>query len=483
MDIPFSSVPPEEVIFISRQPQPGNGSKTYNVFSLRERDEVDGQKSQLLRAQTAEVPQPWLDEFLVEEVPEHLQSGPLRHVHVVVSTHSGTGLALDFYNSVLQPVLQSWGVSASEPATDLEERSRTPTKPGTYNLVITRNAHSLRDFARDIHRADKDDSEATAPQQTILLLSGDGGIIEILNGKAATEGPAAPPHLPLVAVLPLGTGNALFHSVHKFVRTTGPKPSGLVQGLRSLFTGKAAPLPSFIAEFSAGSRLVTYTSPDEQSSSPDAAPEGRGDAVSSLRGVIVASYGFHSQLVWESDTPEYRKHGAKRFGMVAQQLLGESHAYEAVVELTGRDGAETRTLGDGGGGGGDRHAYVLAAMVSNLEATFTISPASAPLDGKLRVVRFGAADGAQIMEVMRRAYDGGAHVGMRWRAADGTERRVAYDEARELRVTTRERDPRWRKVCVDGSIVELPPAGRMTVRTEDAAHLRVLVHRSVAVGG
>ncbi len=85
-------------------------------------------------------------------------------------------------------------------------------------------------------------------------------------------------------------------------------PSSLVLGLRTLFRGTAAPLPTFRATFSPGSRLVSYDSPSDPA------------AVDHLLGAIVASYGFHAQLVWESDTPEYRRHGDKRFGMVAQEL-------------------------------------------------------------------------------------------------------------------------------------------------------------------
>ena len=56
------------------------------------------------------------------------------------------------------------------------------------------------------------------------------------------------------------------------------------------------------------------------------------------------------------------------------------------------------------------HGYVLASLVSNLEKTFTISPASKPMNGKLRVVHFGALSGEETTEVMKAAYAGGKHV-------------------------------------------------------------------------
>ncbi|KAI2465578.1 TRM-domain-containing protein [Annulohypoxylon bovei var. microspora] len=452
-------VKPEEITLISKRPQAADKPDTYEIFSLREENGEQGPSFNLSRTQNTDVPQFLLNEFLSEEVPEYLQSGPSRHVHVVVSTGSGTGLSLNFYKSVLRPVLEGLGIHALEPSTDLTERS----KPNTYNLVITQDANSVRDFARNLGDA----IQATV-QHTIVLLSGDGGVIDFLNAREPTGGPDVETHLPLIAILPLGTGNAHFHSQHKLTNTitNSLAPSSLVQALRTLFKGKAAPLPSFKAEFSPGSRVITVENSDKGLESHD-------NSISHLYGDIVASYGFHSQLVWESDTPEYRKYGAERFKMVGQQLLGESHAYNAVVELAGKDGSHLQKLDR------DRHAYILIAMVSNLEKTFTISPSSKPLDGKLRLIHFGAVSGQKTMEIMMQVYNEGKHVGMKWTGNNGNEEGVGYDEAKVVKITTLEEDARWRKVCIDGTIVELPQGGSMTVKTEDKPHLQVLVDRSV----
>jgi len=110
--------------------------------------------------------------------------------------------------------------------------------------------------------------------------------------------------------------------------------------------------------------------------------------------------------------------------------------------------------------------YVLVTLVSNLEKTFAISPASEPLDGVLRLVQFGGATGAKTMEIMTRAYSGGTHVEME---------EVGYHAVEEVRITTEEVDARWRKVCVDGTIVELPKGGTMVVERSTAPRLQVLV--------
>ncbi|KAK7757716.1 hypothetical protein SLS62_000094 [Diatrype stigma] len=573
-----SSFKPEEVILIRRR-RPADeqqSESSYDVFSLEENvaaaaaaaEDDSGQQApspsfKLAHSQVANISQLQEDHIpdhlIVEQIPAHLRSSPSRKVHVLVSTGAGTGRALEFYEAVLQPLFAALGLTAAAAASESESESggggsinETEEKANRYHydLVTTTDAQSIRQFGSTLAVVNDGESGSGggAVAHTVVILSGDGGIVELLNASASDDVRPTQPQSqtqppPLVAILPLGTGNALFHSLHKPVEespSAASKSSGLVQGLRTLLTGVAAPLPSFRAEFSPGSRLITYQHPDEgtQGCGDDAqkkakavrgGEEEHAQAVSWLRGAIVASYGFHSQLVWESDTPAYRRHGAARFGMVARQLLEESHAYDAVVEVVTPDtdsgtelGHDDDTDDDDEGGAPvavtnpeqqkqqqkkrattktrkiarDRHAYVLATLVSNLEKTFTISPASRPLDGRLRLVHFGDIGGARTMDVMMRAYDGGKHVGMRFEKDDEKgrekggdeeeeEHAVGYEEVAEVRVTTRESDPRWRKVCIDGTIVELPPGGTMTVAVEGKgkrggeaqAHLQILVDR------
>ncbi|EMR66123.1 putative diacylglycerol kinase catalytic domain-containing protein [Eutypa lata UCREL1] len=528
-DSATASFKTEDVVLVRRRPGQSGGS--YDVFSLEESTE-DGQPPfKLAQSQVADVPQDIPSHLLVEQVPEHLLGGPSRKVHVLVSTGSGTGRAAAFYEAALRPLLGALGLTAASEGAGAISGAEGKNR---YNLVTTTDGQSIREFGRTL--ADENDGTATKDDDnvgvmhTIVILSGDGGIVELLNSKAPADGASSSegrdrkrsPQPPLVAILPLGTGNALFNSLHKLVIEPPAPSSSLVQALRTLLTGAAAPLPSFRADFSPGSRLITYQegqqgskkNGDASADSGDVVEvEEHADAVSHLRGAIVASYGFHSQLVWESDTPAYRRHGAQRFGMVAKELLEESHAYDAVVEITTtnvEDGSSSSSSSYAKPEEGkrkkkkinrDRHAYVLATLVSNLEKTFTISPASRPLDGRLRLVHFGDVGGERTMEVMMRAYDGGKHVGMRWgeapaaaEAADDEvgvvagaetekeeEQVVGYEEVGEVKITTRELDPRWRKVCIDGTIVELPQGGSMTVTVEDKGmtHLRILVDRSV----
>lgn len=249
---------------------------------------------------------------------------------------------------------------------------------------------------------------------------------------------------PAIAIFPLGTGNALFHSLHRnssHANTDSPAP---VAALRTLVHGTNHPLPIFRATFSPS---ATILSDEGQTASPIPS--------STLYGAVVASYGFHATLVADSDTVEWRKHGDKRFGLVAKDLLyppdgTPPHAYKAHVTLHNAGGA--KVLGTG------EHEYILLTLVSNLEKTFTISPASQPLDGQLRVVHFGPRSADEIMRIMQLAYDGGKHV-------EAHAKLVDYEGVQGLRIDFQETgaDGRWRRVCIDGLIVRIEEGGWVEV--------------------
>jgi hypothetical protein len=150
--------------------------------------------------------------------------------------------------------------------------------------------------------------------------------------------------------------------------------------------------------------------------------------------------------------------------MVARELLSpsngsEPHAFRAKLILRTDEGGEDVL---------DRqeHGYILLTLVSNLEKIFTISPASRPLDGKLRIVHFGPEKGEEVGRLMRLVYQGGKHV---------EEENVAYEQVRGMRIEFLERDRneqsgekddmegRWRRVCIDGLIVRVEEGGWMEV--------------------
>jgi diacylglycerol kinase family enzyme len=384
-----------------------------------------------------------------KRVAQHLTCHAAHRLHVVVSTGSGTGQAEKFYQGVLQPLLaalelepesEHGGDATSKVASDSAE-----VVPCSYSLLVTKSVESVQDLAGKLRDETKKLGDA-APAHTVILLSGDGGVVDMLNGLASDSFPL--PNKVTIALLPLGTGNALFNSLHKPLYTAAQPPSPSVLGLRTLLTGAPAPLPTFRASFSAGSRLMS----GDKSTKP----------VTYLIGAIVASYGFHASLVWESDTPAYRKHGAARFGMAAGELLKLNHAYKASVAVA-RDTGEPLTPLPG-----NEYGYILATLVSNLEQKFTISPDSKPLDGQLRLISFGPLGADKTMEIMNRAYADGKHIGMS---------EVGYDAFARLKVIVHDGDARWRKVCIDGMIIEIPQDGSMEVEKVAEPLLNVIVDR------
>ncbi|KAK3951549.1 ATP-NAD kinase-like domain-containing protein [Pseudoneurospora amorphoporcata] len=568
-DMENSATPlnPNQIIFILKSDDTTGG---YRIYSLLEEqpspatvddDDGDGDKTKVINGKADDdddkstkpspfklsvtdarnLPEELKRKFLVEKekAPEHLAG--VDEVHVIVSTRSGLGMAAGFYEGVLKRLLEEGcGFVAGEVGDDVvdrhgghdgdkgqERRGGVDKKEGRrkYQITVTKSADAVKDFARGLVSSEGKQQ----PSRTIILLSGDGGIIDFLNGLdhpghghhtcSQQQPEASPSQTPTLAILPLGTGNALFHSLHKPLYTpdaSGPSP--LVLGLRTLFKrGVSAPLPTFRAEFSPGARLISGQ-PEVLSDNEDEGPKanllfdvtttnstaetanGKEEEkkarprpeITHLLGAIVFSYGFHASLVYESDTPAYRVHGDKRFGMAAGELLKLSHLYDASLSIRGTSSpaaAETwKEL--------PRHThstYILATLVSNLEKTFCISPASRPLDGQLWLVHFGFPSpssseerGKTTMDIMMAAYRDGEHVKDPEQKFKGA---VGYEQVEEIKVTIDETDERWRKVCVDGTIVEVEKGGWVSVRREDGdgsgkkkERLRVLVDEGVVLG-
>ncbi|RDW77777.1 hypothetical protein BP6252_05830 [Coleophoma cylindrospora] len=398
---------------------------------------VDKQPFELRSISLTHLPGPFLDAHLFKALPTWLDPADGKNIHVLVSTLSGTGLAPAFYDAVLLPLLTAVGLSSS-----------------SYTTIKTESADSVKDFAKSTLLAGAN----AGKQQTVLMLSGDGGMVDTINGLLEDEQRSSNYTKPVLVQLPLGTGNALFHSLHK---TPNPSiASPYIQGLRTLLYGTPKPLPILSAEFSSGTRVLSN---EGQTASP--IPK------STLYGAVVASYGLHATLVADSDTTEYRKHGRDRFGIAANNLLfpegpeGKAfpHAYRAEVTLLrGQDEIKVPRK---------THGYVLATLVSNLEKGFTISPDSEPLDSQLRVVHFGATSGLQAMEVMKAAYGNGSHIGMEWQGEAGVEEegktmKLGYEAVDGVKIEFQEpgEDWKWRRCCVDGLIVGVEEGGWMVVK-------------------
>jgi diacylglycerol kinase family enzyme len=351
--------------------------------------------------------------------------------HIILSSGSGANQAIPFFEDAVKPVLTTLFPKAQD----------------SFHIHQTQSTETILNLTRDIFFPKANAGSLLR----IILLSGDGGIVDLVNGllaKPSSEGY----RVPQVVLIPLGTANALYHSINAGKDNTW--------GLSSLASHTSRPLPTFTASFSPGARLLVNEARTEEKLPKD--PQTQHPT---LHGAVVASWGMHASLVADSDTVEYRKFGIKRFEMAAKEALYPAdkslpHPYKAKVSVL-KDGVWTSLEKE-------EHMYLLASMVSNLEKTFTISPASKPLDGSLHLVHFGPSDGDEAMRIMGLAYQGGKH------ADDPAVLYEAIDGFR-IELQGKEDDARWRRICVDGKIVRLEKDGWVEIKKETRRVLDVVV--------
>ena len=347
---------------------------------------------------------------------------------IIVSTKSGTCQAEAFFYHVVKDLLAAIGISES-----------------TYKVYFTNTERWISDFAAQTICSTANRGIA----QSIILLSGDGGIVDILNGLYTghqTRGYVKP----RIGLIALGTGNALANS--SGINT------GNTKGLSTILHGSPRNIPTFICKCSPGSVLLV----DEGRRTEELCVDKNGFGV--IHGAVVASWCLHATLVADSDTAEYRKFGSERFSMVANELLSPSdgsppHKWKGTITAHHRSASgeiESRVW--------DRkeHMYILATLVSNLEATLKISPESRPLDGQLRLVDFPPLPAADVKSIFGMAFNGGKHV------QHGA---VGYTPIEALRIDFEESDSNWQRICVDGKIIRIPEGGSVEIRLE---------HREVA---
>ena len=340
-----------------------------------------------------------------------------RHIDILISTLSGAGQALKVNETVLSPFLKHFQIP--------------------FTTHTTTSASSIIELTTSIFRSRALNNE----DQTIILLSGDGGVVDILNGLFEPLPPSKTFTRPTLITLPLGTANALFHSLHS------SPPDPLSHALRTLFHGHSTILPTFTARFSPNAHYIT------------------GEALSSdtVHGAVVCSWALHASLVADSDTPEYRKHGAARFQMAAKEnLFPFPHEYQGQVTLYTAESNQAEPKLEKKILDRDSFAYLIVTMVSRLESGFVISPASKPGDGKLRALWFGQPEvksGEDIMGLLTEAYQDAKHV---------DKEGVGYQVIKGLRIEMKEEEERFRRVCVDGRIVVVAKGGWVEVWDDQA---------------
>lgn len=317
----------------------------------------------------------------------------LRNLTIIDSRVPGTSRLThengDVYFDLLSPLLRETGVG--------------------HVYVATVSAHSIAENAASF-----------SSSGTVVILGGDTSAHEFINALQPLY-PGFTCEMRLV-VIPTGTGNALASSVGI---------SSPLAAVRRLFLASSqdfVPLSTFPVQFPGGSIPLQYA-------------------------LVVASWGFHSALVADSDTPElrraYRSNPSGRFKEAARiNLETLQQTYEGEVS--------------GGAQYGPRHSYLLFTTVTHLEASFCISPHSHPPSSNemymVAIEPFASIEEqkSQLMDIMTKAYDNGGHLKdpkVTYKYVDG-----------DVYVNVKEQPARNRRWCIDGKII-VSPAGSVCIKT------------------
>ncbi|GAB7339139.1 hypothetical protein MBLNU457_5810t1 [Dothideomycetes sp. NU457] len=387
-----------------------------------------------------------LPDSLVENFPNNWASwGSDRMVAFVVSTQSGSRGAPFFMSNTIVPLLRSLGKWCDK----------------DYIYDWTKSEDTITELATDIYLPWARDTQA--PNLHIVMLSGDGGIIDLVNAFYSNlQREEIKVKKPILTLLPFGTGNALSNSLNYTTDDT--------YGLRTMAQGKQRPLPVFRVTFSSGARLVVNEGRDlrtipEYNDTFYSQPTSSGKPT--IFGCVVCSWGLHAALVADSDTAEYRKFGAERFMMAAKALLypkdsSGPHPFKGKISLLDPKAKSWDAIPR------DTHSYVVATMVSQLEKGFMISPDSRKLDGQMRIVEMPPMSGEELMSIITGAYNGGTHV---------KDSRVGYKEIDGMLIEfDHDEDDKWRRVCVDGKIILIEKGGWVKVEKEER-HLFDVVYK------
>ncbi|GLA05661.1 hypothetical protein AnigIFM60653_006164 [Aspergillus niger] len=408
---------------VSIVPQKKDGDSLYRLLYFRDGEDTSDLKSKhtlLESIQLATLPTQ-LRKHLFTQLPSYLRSsGPEGvRIDVIVSTTSGTGTGMSFYSNILQPLLFYIGVT-------------------NYELHETKSTRTITElcYERFIPRA-----KQRLPQ-TIILLSGDGGLTDMIDAFHSTPESLLVP--PTIALIPTGTGNAMANSIGLLAHPTA--------GLVALLQGTPTSVPTFVAEFSPG---ASYIIDEGRERIPITRNSANVHGHPKVYGGVVASWGLHAALVADSDTVQYRKFGADRFKLAAKELLypsdsTEPHKFSGIVTLFKLDDQ-----------GRSKREETLACTEHM------------PLDGRLWMVHFEPMSASRVMQVMASAYQAGQHV------ADES---VSYGEIEGFRIEFREVDERWRRVCIDGKIIAVEHGGWVEVHKASRALLEILQHQKASPG-
>ena len=152
----------EDVITITKSKSSSNDATAVDGYTISSWDSTSAPPTHFRLRNTfaTTLPASFLDKNLFQGLPAHLNP-ETNALFVLTSTLSGTGLAPEFFDKILEPLFRKIGLSETD-----------------YRVVQTKNAESVKDFAQSelLVQANK------GKKQSVLMLSGDGGMVDTING-------------------------------------------------------------------------------------------------------------------------------------------------------------------------------------------------------------------------------------------------------------------------------------------------------------
>jgi diacylglycerol kinase family enzyme len=172
--------------------------------------------------------------------------------------------------------------------------------------------------------------------------------------------------------------------------------------------------------------------------------------------LVVASWGFHAQIVSKSRYLRYFM-GNIRFSLVAKFLLTFLQQYEGDLVLKNAkkynpdtkefDAQDTIVLGQE-----KKFTYFIVSKQPSLEKGFNIAPFASVLHEEMDVVVLRDATADSLMTASISAFQGGAHV---------NSNDVEYYKTTELLLRVKQKA----EICLDGEIHDLPAHGIIQLKT------------------
>lgn len=169
---PIHHLPTSSIITVTKLSS-SQGKVEYQILSLQQEEKDAGDISTAFQLKTTiaeSLPEDFFKDFPIYQgtsstlkISQDTESKP--SIHVLISANSGTGLSRLFYEHVLEPLLT--GLLELKKNIDFDVHETSDPRDET-----------AKNFAKDILLPAANKGE----KRTVLLLSGDGGIVDLLNG-------------------------------------------------------------------------------------------------------------------------------------------------------------------------------------------------------------------------------------------------------------------------------------------------------------